>query len=82
MSEIKPTENQTKNIILNKIVDGCIIALISLFVLAIYEDAWRIEHTKENMFAIHFDMFSFYYLLAFYLYYLVLHRNRQQPQPQ
>lgn len=72
MSEIKPTENQTKNIILKKIVDGCIIALISLFVLAIYEDAWRIEHTKENMFAIHFDMFSFYYLLAFVMLFYVV----------
>lgn len=72
MSEIKPTKNQTKNIILKKIVDGCIIALISLFVLAIYEDAWRIEHTKENMFAIHFDMFSFYYLLAFVMLFYVV----------
>ena len=64
MNKIKNTENQTKNIILKKIVDGCIIVLISLIVLSIYEYAWRIEHTKESMFAIQFDMFSFYYLLA------------------
>lgn len=64
MNKIKNTENHTKNIILKKIVDGCIIVLISLIVLSIYEDAWRIEHTKESMFAIQFDMFSFYYLLA------------------
>lgn len=35
-----------------------------MIVLSIYEYAWRIEHTKESMFAIQFDMFSFYYLLA------------------
>ena len=64
MSKIMSGENQTKNIILKKIVDGCIVTLISLMVLSIYEDAWRIEHTKESMFAIQFDMFSFYYLLA------------------
>lgn len=64
MNKIKNTENHTKNIILKKIVDGCIIVLISLIVLSIYEDAWRIEHTKESMFAIQFDMFNFYYLLA------------------
>ena len=64
MNKIKNTENQTKNIILKKIVDGCIIVLISLIVLSIYEYAWRIEHTKESMFAIQFDMFSLYYLLA------------------
>ena len=72
MSKIMTGENQTKNIILKKIVDGCIVMLISLIVLSIYEDAWRIEHTKESMFAIQFDMFSFYYLLApVMLFYLV-----------
>lgn len=68
MSRIKTTENQTKNLILQKIVDGCIVVLISMFVLVVYEDAWTIEHIKENMFAIHFNMFSLYYLLAFTLF--------------
>ena len=72
MSEIKPIENQTKNLILQKIVDGCIIILISLFVLTIYEDAWSIEHTKENMFAIHFYMFNIYYILAFVMFFYVV----------
>lgn len=68
MSRIKTTENQTKNLILQKIVDGCIVVLISMFILVVYEDAWTIEHIKENMFAIHFNMFSLYYLLAFILF--------------
>ncbi len=72
MSKIMSGENQTKNLYLQRLVDGCIIVLISLIVLAIYEDAWRIEHTKENMFAIHFDMFSFYYLLAFVVLFYVV----------
>ena len=68
MSRIKTMENQTKNLILQKIVDGCIVVLISMFVLVVYEDVWTIEHIKENMFAIHFNMFSLYYLLAFILF--------------
>lgn len=72
MSVTKTTENQTKKLFLQRIVDGCIVVLISLFILAIYEDAWAIEHTKENMFAIHFDMFSIYYLLAFILFLYVV----------
>ncbi len=72
MSKIIAGENQTKSLILKKIVDGCIIALICLFVLTIYEDAWTIEHIKENMFAIHFDMFGIYYLLAFVLFFYVV----------
>lgn len=72
MSKIMTGENQTKNLYLQRLVDGCIVALISLIVLSIYEDAWRIEHTKENMFAIHFDMFSFYYLLAFVVLFYVV----------
>ena len=49
MSKIMSGENQTKNLYLQRLVDGCIIILISLIVLAIYEDAWRIEHTTMFM---------------------------------
>ena len=49
---------------MQRIVDGCIVAIVSLFILAVYEDAWTIEHIKEDMFAIFFDMFSFYYYTA------------------
>ena len=64
--------NQTGNLFMQRIVDGCIVAIVSLFVLAVYENAWTIEHTKEDMYAIFFDMFSFYYYIALMLLFFIL----------
>lgn len=73
MNKIKNTENQTKNLYLKKIVDVGIIALISLTVLYFYEMYWLSVHTsKENMLAIHFDMFSMVYSLVALLFMFVL----------
>lgn len=70
MSKIISGENQTKNFYLQRLVDGCVIILLSLAVLNFYEWDWISVHTsKENMFAVHFDMFSIYYGLAFILFY-------------
>ncbi len=69
MSKINTEENQTKNLLLQKIVDGGIIVLISVTVLIFYESYWTSAHSlKENMFALHFDMFSTYYSFAFILF--------------
>ena len=64
--------NQTGNLFMQRIVDGCIVAIVSLFILAVYEDAWTIEHIKEDMFAIFFDMFSFYYYTALLFLFFIL----------
>ncbi len=70
MSKIIAGENQTKNLYLQRLVDGCIILLLSLTVLSIYESDWCSVHiSKDNMYAIYFDMFSIYYGLAFILFY-------------
>ncbi len=73
MSKIKNTENQTKKLFLQRIVDVCVIILISLSVLNFYEMDWISVHTsKENILAIHFNMFSLYYSLAAVLFMFVL----------
>lgn len=73
MSKIITGENQTKNLYLKNIVDAGIIALISLTVLYFYEMFWLSVHTtKENIFAIHFDMFSKVYSLVALLFIIVL----------
>lgn len=73
MNKIKNTENQTKNLYFKRIVDVGIIALISLTVLYFYEIYWLSVHTaKENMLAIHFDMFSMVYSLVALLFMFVL----------
>ena len=73
MSKIISGENQTKNLYLQKLVDGCIIILLSLAVLTFYEWDWISVHTsKENMLAIQFDMFSFHLMLAFLLFMYVI----------
>ena len=65
MNKIKNTENQTKNLYLKIIVDIGVTALISLSFLYFYEMYWLSEHTaKENLLAIHFDMFSMVYSLV------------------
>lgn len=70
MSKITSGENQTKNLYLQRLVDGCIILLLSVAVLSIYEWDWISVHTsKENMLAIHFDMFGTYYLFVCVLFY-------------
>lgn len=61
MNETKTAENQTKKLVLQRIIDTAIIALVSVVILSIYEDAWLFEHSsKANMIAIHFNMFEFY----------------------
>lgn len=73
MSKTKTTENQTKKLFLQRIVDGCVIVLLSGAVLSIYEWDWISVHTsKENMLAIHFDMFSTYYEFAFILFFFFI----------
>lgn len=73
VNKTKSTENQTKNLYLKSIVDMGIIALISLVVLYFYETYWFSVHTaKENMIAIHFDMFGIVYNLVALLLVVVL----------
>ena len=73
MNKIKNTENQTKKLYLQRIVDVCFIALFSVIILYFYEMYWLSVHTtKENMFAIHFDMFSTVYNLVALLFIFVL----------
>lgn len=63
--EMKTTENQTKKLIFQRIVDGFIIVLISVFILSLYENDWATVHISNgNMFAIDFDMFGAYYVLV------------------
>ena len=65
MNKIKNTENQTKNLYLKTIVDVGITALISVTFLYFYEMYWLSEHTaKENLLAIHFDIFGMVYSLV------------------
>ncbi|MBQ7116760.1 MAG: hypothetical protein IJN88_00965 [Clostridia bacterium] len=67
------TENQTKSLFLKRIVDVCVIILISLSVLSFYEIDWSSVHTsKENLLALHFDMFGLYYSLAAMLFMFIL----------
>ena len=73
MNKIKNIENQTKSLYLKYIVDIGFIALISLAVLYFYETYWFSVHTaKENMLAVHFDMFSTVYNLVALLFVFVL----------
>lgn len=73
MNKIENIENQTKNPHFQIIVDIAIILLISVCALSIYNDYWLFEHaSKKNLLAIHFDMFSFYYLLVFALFMCVV----------
>lgn len=70
MSKIISGENQTKNLNLQRLVDSCVILLLSIIVLSVYENDWSSVHiSKENMYAIHFDMFSTYYSFVFILFY-------------
>lgn len=73
MIKIENTENQTKKLFLKSIVDVGFIALISLSLLYFYEIYWLSVHTtKENLLAIHFDMFSTVYSLVALLFMFVL----------
>ena len=73
MNKMENTENQTKKLYLKSIVDVGFIALISFIVLYFYEMYWLTVHTtKENMLAIHFDMFSTVYSLVALLFMFVL----------
>lgn len=73
VNKTKSTENQTKNLYLKSIVDMGIIALISLVVLYFYETYWFSVHTaKENLLAIHFDMFGMVYSLITLLFMFIL----------
>lgn len=73
MNKINNTENQTKNLYLKTIVDIGITALISLSFLFFYEMYWLSEYTaKENLLAIHFDMFSMVYSLITLLFMFIL----------
>ena len=70
MGEIKLTEKQTKNHNLQRLVDCCVILLLSIIILSIYESDWSSVHaSKDNMYAIYFDMFGTYYSFAFILMY-------------
>lgn len=65
MSTVKTPENQTKKLFLQKLVDGCIVVLISSIILKVYEGYWTSVHSsKEALFAISFDMFSVYYVFV------------------
>ena len=69
MEKIILSENQTKNFYFQRLVDCCIILLLSIIVLSIYESDWCSVHTsKENMLAIQFDMFSLHLTLVFLLF--------------
>lgn len=73
MNKINNTENQTKNLYLKTIVDMAITALISLAFFYFYEMYWLSEHTaKENLLAIHFDMFGMVYSLIALLFMFIL----------
>ena len=73
MNKIKITENQTKNRYLKTIVDAGITALISVIFLYFYEMYWLSEHTaKENLLAIHFDIFGMVYSLVVLLFMFIL----------
>lgn len=71
MKDINTTENQTKNPFLQIIFDACIVAAFSFGILSLFENyITNIHSSKENMFAISFDMFSLYY--TFIVLFLVL----------
>ena len=73
MNKINNTENHTKKLYLQNIVDVSIIALISLTVLNFYETDWLSVHSaKENMLAIHFDMFTTEYFVGAILFMFVI----------
>lgn len=73
MNKNRNIDIQIKNINFQRIVDIAIILLLSVILLGIYSDYWLFEHaSKENLLAIHFDMFSFYYLLVFALFMCVV----------
>ena len=70
MNKIGNTENHTKNYNLQRLVDCCVILLLSIIILSIYESDWSSVHaSKDNMYAIYFDMFGTYYSFAFILMY-------------
>ena len=73
MNKIGNTENHTKNLYFQRIVDVAIILLLSVIALTIYNDYWLYEHsTKENMLAIQFYMFNFYLTLVCLLFMYVI----------
>ncbi len=73
MNTTKNAENQTKKLLLQKVVDACVIVLLSITILSVYENYWTTVHTsKENIFAIHFDMFSTYYSFVFILFIVIV----------
>lgn len=73
MNRIKNTANQVKNLQFQKIVDIAVILLSSIIALVIYNDYWLFEHaSKENMLAMHFDIFSSYYFFVSVLFMSVI----------